>query len=129
MLRLSREVASLTKINYPDTRFSGNLNGFFFIFAGEDKLVESRYQFNSESGTLERYYQLPTDYDSTTYEQMDSCIAGLSECKFNYNNGSAWSDSWDQSLGQLPRRIKIDFKFTGESKTRELIVNIPVSNN
>lgn len=127
MLRLSREVGSLTKISYPDTRFSGAAGDFFFIFAREDKLVESRYKYNSESGILEHYFQSPTDYIDTTYQEMDPCISGLGECKFSYSNGTSWSTYWDQGMGQLPRMIKINFKFSGDTKERELIVNIPVS--
>lgn len=90
---------------------------FFFIYAQEDELVEVSYVFNPIDSTLERYAD----------GRKQICLGALSECNFSYSDGKDWKASWEQNSGQLPRLLKIDFKFKNETKERDFVVNIPVS--
>lgn len=126
-LRLSREISSLARIEYPKHRFKGGQEEFYFIFAREDSLVESRYVFEASTGSLEHYYQEPANYDWQTNENKQVCLDGLSDCKFSYSDGQAWFDSWDQNNDELPGLIKVSFKFKGEDSEREFIAQVPVS--
>jgi type II secretory pathway component PulJ len=127
MFRLSKEVSSFTPITYPDMRFKGEQQRFFFIFAREDNLVESGYVYNPASSALEHYYQEPADYDLDSYQTKEACLVNLSDCKFSYSDGQVWQENWEETKGALPRMIKITFKFQDENQEREFLVNIPVS--
>jgi len=54
-------------------------------------------------------------------------LENLGDCKFSYWDGLAWQNSWSEDKGVLPRAIKINFKFSDETKEEEFVVNIPVS--
>jgi hypothetical protein len=124
---ISREVASLTKIASPGFSFFGAAGGFYFTYAQEDKLVESGYSYNSSTYTLEHFYQEPPDYDEKTYERKESCLEEVAECRFSYSDGSSWKTQWPKDSPEPPRAVRINFKFRGDDKERELVVNIPVS--
>ena len=89
--------------------------------------MESRYTYNPENFTLERYSQQPSDYEQGTYNTKEACLEGLTNCNLSYSDGQAWTNSWDANKGQIPRAVKINFKFQGEDKLREFIVNIPTN--
>jgi hypothetical protein len=89
--------------------------------------VEAGYIYNSSNHTLEHYYQQPPDYNSDTYQAKEIFLENLSDCRFSYWDGSSWQTSWDQNRGELPRMIKINFKFADETKEQEFLVNVPVS--
>lgn len=127
LLRLSREVSSLMRIVYPRNSFKGAPQEFFFIFAREDNLMESSYAFNPSKGTLEHSSQESPDYDWSTYQNREICLDGLSECSFSYSDGVTWFSSWEENKEELPRAIKIIFKFTGDTQEREFVVRVPVS--
>jgi hypothetical protein len=90
-------------------------------------LVESKYVYNATNFTLEHYFQEPADYDEGTYSVQEKCLEGLSECRFSYSDGSTWKSDWDENLKDVPRMIRLVFKFKDEEKVRELVVNVPVS--
>lgn len=54
------------------------------------------------------------------------CLADISACKFSYSDGQTWQTSWDESRGQLPVALKVDYRFRDEDKDREFMVNIPI---
>lgn len=114
--RLSREISSLVRTSSGETSLVGKEDSFFFDFAREDNVVRTGYTCNPTDSTLERYYQ-----DSQV------CLKELSECSFSYSDGQTWKTDWDEDMGQLPRMIKISFKFRDENKERESVVNIPIS--
>jgi len=90
-------------------------------------LLESGCAYNSGNHTLEHYSQQPPDYDPSTYQTKEVWLEGLGECKFSYWDGSSWQTSWDKNRAGLPRMIKINFKFSDETKEQEFIANIPIS--
>ncbi len=90
-------------------------------------MVESGYVYNSATMSLEHYYQEPADYDWSTSGSKEICLEGLSDCKFSYSDGQSWETTWGESKGDTPRAIKINFKFQGEDKDREFVVNVPIS--
>jgi hypothetical protein len=83
--------------------------------------------YNSANRTLERFYQGPADYNESTYQTKQICLDNLSDCRFNYSDGKAWLMHWEEDMGQIPKAIKIYFKFSEEEQEREFIVNIPIS--
>lgn len=125
--RLSKELASLTRITYPETHFQGSPSEVFFVFAQEDNLVESKYSYNSLSHTLEHFSETPADYNENTYQKKDICIGELSDCAFSYSDGSNWKTFWNEDSGQLPQMIKLNFKLQYEEEERDFVVNVPVS--
>ena len=124
-LRLSREIASITRINYPGHKFKGNQNELFFIFAREDGLSEAHYACSGSS--LEKYSQEPADFNWDTFKNKETCLNGISSCSFSYDDGDKWQDSWAEEKGTLPVMIKITFQSQGDDRVREFIVHVPVS--
>jgi hypothetical protein len=55
-----------------------------------------------------------------------ACLEGIDVCRFSYFDGSAWLDRWEEE-GDLPRAVKINFRYRDESREREFVVNIPIS--
>lgn len=90
-------------------------------------MVESGYVCNLADFALEHYYEEPADFDNSADSPKQICISELSECKFSYSDGQTWKTTWEEKTGQVPRMIKIDFKFKNETKEREFVVNIPIS--
>jgi type II secretion system protein J len=88
--------------------------------------VESSYVWNSSNHVLEHYYQQPPDYESSTYQTQEILLEGLSDWRFSYWDGRAWQSAWDKT-GQLPKSVKINFRFKDEQKEGEFVINIPVS--
>jgi prepilin-type N-terminal cleavage/methylation domain-containing protein len=123
--RLSKEISSFTRIEYPRMRFKGDKGGFGFIYAREDALVKSR--FACTTGALEHYWQEPADYDWNAYQGKEIGLSNLTACGFSYSDGSAWHDTWEDTNPQFPSAVKIRFMFSGDDKQRELIINIPVN--
>jgi len=95
------------------------------VYNQEDNLIESSYVYNSENHTLEHYYQQPPDYERTTYQTKEVLLEDLSDWKFSYWDGLLWQNSWDRA-DQLPRQVKVNFKFAIDNKEQEFVVNIPV---
>ncbi|MCM8780794.1 MAG: hypothetical protein NC908_02585 [Candidatus Omnitrophica bacterium] len=124
--RLSREIASIIPVHLQES-FRAQEKEFFFVFAREDKLAESRYVYNPSGHKLERYFQEPTDFDWATSGIKEDCLDGLVDFKFSYSDGNEWYSEWPQTQKQLPCAIKIAFSFVGENREREIIVNVPVS--
>lgn len=89
--------------------------------------MESGYAYNPSSHTLEHYYQEPPDYDKGTYQAKEVLLENLSDCRFSYWDGQTWQTDWNENLRQLPRMIKINFKFSDETKEQEFLMHIPVS--
>ena len=87
--------------------------------------MESSYVWNSSGHALEHYYQQPPDYDRNTYQAKELLLEGLSDCRFSYWDGQAWKTDWDKAE-ELPQMLKINFKFTDETKEQEFVANIPV---
>ena len=125
--RLSREISSLTRIIYPQMRFKGEQTGFAFVYAREDALVESRFACDSAAGTLEHYWQEPADYNWETSAGRETGLKNLTACSFSYSDGNAWRDAWDETNPEFPQAVKVSFKFNGDDRQRELVVNIPIS--
>ena len=88
--------------------------------------MESSYTYNSSSQALTHYEQQPPDYESSTYQTQELLLEGLSDWRFSYWDGAAWQSAWEET-GQLPKTVKINFKFADETAEQEFIVNIPVS--
>ncbi|MGE5197003.1 MAG: type II secretion system protein GspJ [Deltaproteobacteria bacterium] len=127
LLRLSKEISSLTRIIYPAMRFKGEANQFFFVFAREDVLVESGYACSDPVSSLAHYWQEPADYNWDTHQNQETSLDNLSKCGFAYSDGAKWKENWEEDTQQFPRAIKINFKFKDEDREHEFIVNIPVS--
>ena len=87
--------------------------------------MESSYVWNSSSQALEHYYQQPPDYESSTYQTKEILLEGLSDWKFSYWGGGVWQSAWDKT-NQLPKAVKINFRFADETKEQEFVANIPV---
>lgn len=88
-------------------------------------MIESGYAYNSSNHALEHYSQQPPDYESSTYQAKEILLEGLSDYRFSYWDGGAWQSSWGKT-GQLPKAVKINFRFADETKEQEFVVNIPV---
>ena len=88
-------------------------------------MIESGYVYNSSNRALEHYYQQPPDYESSTYQTKEFLLEGLSDWKFSYWDGGAWQNVWDKTE-QLPKAVKMNFRFADETKEEEFVVNIPV---
>lgn len=129
LFRMSKDIASLVKVLYPpeDYAFSANDQEFFFIFAQESSLAESRYKCDLANQTLEHYYQESTDYDENTYQKKEVCLEDLVDCSFSYSDGSGWKSNWSQTEERLPQLIKITFRYKADTQPKEFIINIPVS--
>ena len=89
-------------------------------------MIESGYVYNSSNRALEHYYQQPPDYESSTYQTKEFLLEGLSDWRFSYWDGGAWQSAWEET-GQLPKTVKINFRFKDEQKEGEFVINIPVS--
>jgi len=126
LFKFGKEISSITRIIYPQTRFTGDASKFFFVFAREDSLVESGYACDTASGSLTHFSQVPADYDWSTYQVKETSLDNLSSCVFSYSDGVDWLASWDDAK-KFPKAIKIDFKFKDDDRNREFIVNIPLS--
>ncbi len=90
-------------------------------------MVEARYSFIPGTSSIMRNYDTVVDYDEATYQSSDVCLDKLADCKFSYNDGTAWKDAWDKDTGSHPNMVKITFRFNDEEKMRNFVVNIPVS--
>ncbi|MBU3958957.1 MAG: prepilin-type N-terminal cleavage/methylation domain-containing protein [Candidatus Omnitrophica bacterium] len=125
---MSKDISSIVEVPYSPQNYylKGEQDEFFFIFARESALAESRYVCNLLDQTLERYSEEPTDYDAATYQRKEVCLRDLAECGFSYSDGSdLWKTNWNQN--QLPLMVKLNFQFEGDPDTKEFVVNIPVS--
>lgn len=89
-------------------------------------MIESGYAYNSANHALTHYSQQPPDYESSTYQTKELLLEGLSDWRFSYWDGQAWEAHWAEN-GQLPRAIKINFRFLDRQTEEEYVVNIPVS--
>ena len=87
--------------------------------------MESSYVWNSSNHTLTHSHQQPPDYESSTYQTQELLLEGLSDWKFSYWDGGAWQNVWDKTE-QLPKAVKMNFRFADETKEEEFVVNIPV---
>ncbi|MDD4940067.1 MAG: type II secretion system protein GspJ [Candidatus Omnitrophica bacterium] len=95
------------------------------MYSREDSLIESGYVFNPSEHTLEHFYQQPPDYKSSTYQSREVLLEGLSYWTFTYWDGQAWQNTWPQPQ-ELPRMVKVNFKFEDDNKDQEFAVNIPI---
>jgi prepilin-type N-terminal cleavage/methylation domain-containing protein len=127
LLRLNKEVSSVTKITFPENRFKGTENSFYFIWAKEDNLVETGYVYHPASFTLERYFEEPADFNWDTYEGEEVVLRRLADCRFSYGNNTLWQDIWSQDTQELPQMVRMRFRFQDEPQGQEVVVNIPVS--
>lgn len=87
--------------------------------------MESGYVYNASNHTLEHYYQQPPDYESSTYQTKEILLEDLSDWRFSYWDGGVWQSAWDKT-DQLPKTVKINFRFGDDKKEQEFVVNIPV---
>ncbi|MBU4346413.1 MAG: prepilin-type N-terminal cleavage/methylation domain-containing protein [Candidatus Omnitrophica bacterium] len=126
---MSKDISSIVEVPYSPQNYylKGEQDEFFFIFARESALAESRYVCNLLDQTLERYSEEPTDYDAASYQKKEVCLQDLVECAFSYSDGLTWKPSWGQEEGELPRMVKITFKPKDTPQAKEFIVNVPVS--
>jgi hypothetical protein len=83
--------------------------------------------YNPENSSLERYYQEPSDYNKGTYQTKNICLEGISACRFNYYDGTSWQDRWEESKNEIPKAIRVTFKFPDEEREREFVAYIPIS--
>lgn len=88
-------------------------------------MIESGYAYNSANHALTHYSQQPPDYESSTYQTKELLLEGLSDWRFSYRDGGAWQSAWDKT-DQLPKTVKINFRFADETKEEEFVVNIQV---
>jgi len=95
------------------------------VYNQEESLIESGYAYNPSTHSLEHYSEQPPDYESSTYQVKEVLLEDLSEWKFSYWDGQNWQKSWSET-NQIPQMVKINFKFTNETKEEEFIANIPV---
>ena len=87
--------------------------------------MESSYTYNSSNHTLTHYHQQPPDWEVSTYQTKELLLEGLSDWRFSYWDGAAWQSAWEET-GQLPKAVKINFRFGDVQKEEEFVVNIPV---
>ena len=83
--------------------------------------------YNPAALSLERYYEEPSDYNKETYQTKTLCLEGVRTCHFSYFDGSVWQERWEESREEIPKAIKISFKFQEEDQEKEFIVHIPIS--
>ena len=88
-------------------------------------MTEAGYVWNSSNHTLEHYYEQPPDYEPSTYQTKEVLLEGLSDWRFSYWDGQTWQSSWSK-IDQLPKTVKIDFRFGEDKKEQEFLVNIPI---
>jgi type II secretory pathway pseudopilin PulG len=105
--------------------FRGDSAGCYIIYAQDSGLAEEKYAFDSASGTLERFFQDPTDYQESTYAQKIACLESLQGCSFSYSDGAVWRSAWNPADG-LPKAVKLAFTFRDDDKEHEFLANVPV---
>jgi type II secretory pathway pseudopilin PulG len=126
LAQLSKEIASVTRVAELGNSLAGTDNQIFFVYARPDCLAEARYSYNSASHSLERYIEMPADYNPDTWQVKQVCLRELSSCEFSYSDGDAWKSTWSASDGRLPRGVKITFDPAGQGEPDEFVVNVGV---
>ncbi len=126
-LFFSKEVSSLARLENPVSGVSGTAGEVSFVFARENSLVEARYVCNPAAGTLEHYTQDPADFNGITTANQENFLEGLEACGFSYSDGTAWHPAWAAGCADLPKMIRAEFKFKGDSQSREFVAQVPVS--